>query len=186
MTTSRVLVCATGAASVLQLPAYLISLRSQARVGVTVAMSAAATRFVTPAAIDHIVDEVVDGSDPRDAFRSGHMRLALGADLVVVLPATANTIANVARGAACDLISATVLGSTCPTYFFPSMNRVMWEKPAVQRNVAQLREDGHLVPEPVYQRGFELADRSFGEHPTLPGIGEVVDIVRAALRGTVT
>jgi phosphopantothenoylcysteine synthetase/decarboxylase len=109
------------------------------------------------------------------------MRLAMRSDVVLVLPATANTIANVANGSAGDLISATILGCEKPVFFFPGMNRTMWEKPAVQRNANQLREDGYHVPEPSYQRGLELADWSVGEHPALPAPAKVIEIVKSVL-----
>ncbi|MEU6602008.1 flavoprotein [Streptomyces flaveolus] len=182
----RVLICATGAASVISLPAYLIGLRSTVPCDLTVAMSAAATQFLPPRVVAQIADRVVDGSDPNQAFESNHMHLALAADLMIVLPASANTLANAAHGLASDLVSATVLASRHPVVFLPSMNRVMWDKPALQRNVKQLREDGHKIPEPTFRRGFELADHSFGEHPGMPTPPEFLSLIEEFLKARQT
>lgn len=184
MTSERIpnlLICATGAASVISLPAYLIALRSAVPCNLTVAMSAAATQFLPPRVISQIADRVVDGSSAEQSFDSNHVHLALAADVIAVLPASASTLANAAHGLASDLISATILASKTEVLFLPSMNRVMWKKPALQRNVELLRTDGHLVPEPTLRRGFELADNSFGEHPSLPLPGEFVTLVKDLL-----
>ncbi|MGW6925179.1 flavoprotein [Streptomyces sp. NPDC054950] len=176
-----ILVCATGAASVLTLPSYLVTLQSRLECEVKLAMSSAATQFISASSLSHMVDDVIDESDREQAFKIGHMRLALEADAIVVLPASANTLSCAALGLANSLVSSIVLASPHPVLFLPSMNRLMWEKPVLQRNVASLRNDGHEVPEPVYRRGFELADRTFGEHPTLPTPGELLDLVTTLL-----
>ncbi|MEV0158157.1 flavoprotein [Micromonospora sp. NPDC050686] len=78
-----------------------------------------------------------------------HLALAAWADLVLVLPATANTLAKAVLGIADNLVSTCLLAAAAPVVLVPSMNRAMWERPAVQRNVAQLREDGYVVVPPV-------------------------------------
>ncbi|MEU8984605.1 flavoprotein [Streptomyces sp. NPDC048309] len=180
----RVLICATGAAAVLSLPHFLIGLRAKMRCHITVVMSASAARFVTPQAVRHIADKVVDGSNPDEAFASGHMKLAMGADVILVLPCSAATLSAAAHGLAHDLIPAIVLASSRPVIFFPSMHRVMWEKPALQRNISQLRADGHEVPEPAWGKAYELADRSFEEHPGLITPMALAQLVQERLQAT--
>ena len=70
------------------------------------------------------------------------------ADLFVVAPATADFLGKVANGLADDLLSTLALAAVCPALFAPAMNADMWAKPAVQRNVARLREDGVLFVDP--------------------------------------
>ena len=75
-----------------------------------------------------------------------HIELADGADLLVVAPATANLLGQFASGLAGDLLSTLYLQATCPVLLAPAMSNNMWMKPAVQRNITQLRADGcHFV-----------------------------------------
>ena len=75
-----------------------------------------------------------------------HIELAEKGQLLVVAPATANFMAKAAQGLADDLLSTLYLSFTRPVLIAPAMNCDMWEKPAVQRNVQQLRADGvHFV-----------------------------------------
>ncbi|MFI8219977.1 flavoprotein [Streptomyces sp. NPDC085932] len=180
--TPRVLICATGAAAVLSLPQVLIAIRARMRCHLTVVMSAGATRFVTAQALRHVADELVDASNPEEAFAAGHMKLAMNADLILVLPCSAATLSAAAHGLAHELIPAIVLASPKPVIFLPSMHRVMWEKPAMQRNVRQLRADGHEVPDPVWRKGFELADHSFDAHPGLGAPPALAQLVQARLQ----
>jgi phosphopantothenoylcysteine decarboxylase/phosphopantothenate--cysteine ligase len=70
------------------------------------------------------------------------------ADLIVVAPATANIIGKLAGGIADDLVSTLLLGAACPVLLAPAMNARMWQHPAVQRNVAYLREHGFVLVGP--------------------------------------
>jgi phosphopantothenoylcysteine decarboxylase/phosphopantothenate--cysteine ligase len=71
-----------------------------------------------------------------------HIELTRDKDLVVIAPATADFMAKLATGLADDLLSTLCLARNCPLLVAPAMNREMWERPATQRNVAQLRADG--------------------------------------------
>jgi phosphopantothenoylcysteine decarboxylase/phosphopantothenate--cysteine ligase len=71
-----------------------------------------------------------------------HIELSRGVDAIVVAPATADFLAKLAHGLADDLLSTTCLARDCPLLVAPAMNVEMWESPATQRNVAQLRADG--------------------------------------------
>lgn len=75
-----------------------------------------------------------------------HIELADGADLLVIAPATARILASCAGGTADDLLATLYLNCECPVLLAPAMSSPMWDKPAVQRNVEQLRADGvHFV-----------------------------------------
>ena len=81
-------------------------------------------------------------------FQGEHIGLANRAILMVVAPATANFMAEVAGGFAGDLLSTLALTTTCPLLLAPAMNCEMWAKPSVQRNVTRLRADGVHFVEP--------------------------------------
>ncbi len=77
-----------------------------------------------------------------------HVRLGQSADLVLIVPATADLMARAAAGMAGDLLTATVLTARCPVIYAPAMHTEMWEHPATAANVSLLRDRGALVLEP--------------------------------------
>jgi phosphopantothenoylcysteine decarboxylase/phosphopantothenate--cysteine ligase len=81
-----------------------------------------------------------------------HVRLGQAADLVLVVPATADLMARAAAGMAGDLLTATLLTARCPVLYAPAMHTEMWEHPATQANVALLRHRGAVVLEPATGR----------------------------------
>lgn len=143
----RVLVCVTGGIAAYK-TAALVSRLVQDGAEVTVAMTRNARRFVTPLTFRALTGRPVLTSmwlaeDP-GAFE--HLRPSENADLVIVAPATANSIGKLAGGIADDLVSTLLIGAACPVLLAPAMNTRMWTHPAVRRNVAQLHADGlHFV-----------------------------------------
>ena len=128
--------------------AALVSRLVQAGAGVSVVMTTAAREFVGPATFAALSGRpVLARAFDDDAHPLGpHIDLAERAELVCVAPATANVLAKAAGGLADDLLSTLLLSFTGPVLLAPAMNCEMWEKPAVQRNVAQLQSDGvHFV-----------------------------------------
>jgi phosphopantothenoylcysteine decarboxylase/phosphopantothenate--cysteine ligase len=109
---------------------------------VTVVMTEAATAFVTPLTFQALTGNTVRHSllDPKSEAGMGHIELARWADLILVAPCTANTIAHLARGDATDLLSALWLAADCPKALAPAMNQNMWANPATQANLETLRE----------------------------------------------
>ncbi|MEX0700508.1 MAG: bifunctional phosphopantothenoylcysteine decarboxylase/phosphopantothenate--cysteine ligase CoaBC [Planctomycetales bacterium] len=131
--------------------ADLASKLVQAGAGVSVVMTRAAEKFIGRTTFEALTGRPVhqDLFDPREHYRGEHIGLAAGADLMIVAPATAHVLAKLAHGMADDLLSTLALTITCPLLVAPAMNCEMWAKPAVQRNVAQLRDDGVLFVEPA-------------------------------------
>jgi phosphopantothenoylcysteine decarboxylase/phosphopantothenate--cysteine ligase len=128
--------------------AALVSRLVQAGAGVTVVMTAAAREFVGPATFAALTGRPVleHSFDDRSHPLGAHIDLAERAELLCVAPATANVLAKAAAGLADDLLSTLLLSFSGPLLFAPAMNCEMWEKPSVQRNVAQLKQDGiHFV-----------------------------------------
>jgi phosphopantothenoylcysteine decarboxylase/phosphopantothenate--cysteine ligase len=144
----RVAVLVTGGIAAYKV-ADLVSRLVQAGCQVRVAMTASATRFVGPATFHGLTGRPVqtDLFDPAGPPEP-HVELGDWAQLVLVAPATADTLARLASGRADDLVTATALAARCPTVLAPAMNDAMWAKPAVAENVAALRRHGHLVVEP--------------------------------------
>ncbi len=85
---------------------------------------------------------------PPDHDPLSHLELVRNADVLVVAPATANTIAKLAHGHADNLLTSAALASTCPLMIAPAMNHHMWEHPATQANVATLSERGATIVGP--------------------------------------
>lgn len=77
-----------------------------------------------------------------------HIALADRADLMVIVPATANIIGKAANGIADDMLSTVIMASSCPVMYFPAMNTRMWEHPVQQENIAKLRDLGFDVIDP--------------------------------------
>jgi phosphopantothenoylcysteine decarboxylase/phosphopantothenate--cysteine ligase len=107
----------------------------------------------------------------------GHVALGRQADLIVIAPATANTIARIAAGFSDDLLTTTVLATTAPILCAPAMNTHMYENPATQANIALLRERGMVVLEPAVGR---LAEPMVGKG-RLPEVAEIEGQIRAIL-----
>ena len=114
---------------------------------VQVVMTPSACKFITPLTLQALSGRPVYTEMWDDRVSNGmpHIELSRDRDLVVIAPATADFIAKLVRGIADDLLSTLCLARECPLMVAPAMNRQMWENPATQRNVAQLREDGIAV-----------------------------------------
>ena len=119
----------------------------EAGASVDVIMSEAACRFVGPATFEGITARPVHTS--LWSRPMAHLDLGRDAAVAVVAPATADTIARLARGSAGDLASATLLGADCPIFVCPAMNTRMWEHPATRANVGTREGYGHAIIGPA-------------------------------------
>jgi len=149
LTHYEALLCLTGGIACYK-SADLASKLVQAGCGVSVAMTSAARRFITPLTLQTVTSRAVYRSlwQGTRKYESGHISLTELADLMIVAPATADIMAKMATGIADDLISSLALSSTgeCPVLIAPAMNTRMWNAPATQANVARLREWGfHFI-----------------------------------------
>lgn len=117
---------------------------------VRVAMTQRACEFVQPLTFRALSGShvVVDDYAPDNPDPIAHITFSQTVDLFLVAPATANIIAKFANGVADDFITSTYLASTAPVLIAPAMNTSMWNHPATQRNVNQLRSDGVHIIEP--------------------------------------
>jgi phosphopantothenoylcysteine decarboxylase len=142
---------------------------------VYVVMTKSAGQLVTPMTFQTLSRNPVSSDlwEEGNGWQPGHIELADKADLFVVAPATANTIAQMAHGLAPDLLSSIYLATPAPVLICPAMNGKMFQHPATQANLATLRERGHHFVEPaegMLACGYE-------------GIGKLapVDDIRAAI-----
>lgn len=129
--------------------ADLASKLHQAGASVRVVLTAAAAQFVAPLTFRAVTHQpVATGLWSDDEAGVAHVGLAERADLLLVAPASANTLAQCAHGLAPDFLSSLYLVTRAPVLFAPAMNGHMWTHPATQANVATLRARGHRFVEP--------------------------------------
>jgi phosphopantothenoylcysteine decarboxylase/phosphopantothenate--cysteine ligase len=117
-------------------------------------LTEAGARFITPLTLASLTGQPVFGANPdSNEWRANpvveHIDLARWADLVAVVPATADILGKAANGLASDLLSTVLLATRAPVLWAPAMNSAMWSHPAVQANAARLKAFGHAFVEPV-------------------------------------
>ncbi len=133
--------------------AQVVSRLVQTDIEVTVAMTDAATRFVTPLTFEALSGRAVYSSQWQhvESHDPQHISLARAADLMLIAPCTMDMLAKLAHGRTDDvvsLIASAVDWSHQPMLIAPSMNEVMWNQPSTQRNLAQVKSDGCEIIEP--------------------------------------
>src|SRR5687767_9038275 len=121
--------------------ADVVSKLVQLGAGVTVVMSDAGAKFVTPLTFEALSGRKVHTStwELTDSADAQHIKLTERADLMLIAPATSNIIAKASHGLTDDLVSLMIAAAACPVVFAPSMNDRMWEHPIAQENVAKLK-----------------------------------------------
>ena len=122
----------------------LTRLLRKAGIAVRPVLTAAGAQFVTPLSLSALAGDKVYGElfSLTDEAEMGHIELSRSADLVVVVPATADLMAKAAQGLAGDLATTTLLATDKPVLMAPAMNVRMWDHPATRRNLATLKADG--------------------------------------------
>ena len=149
MNDREILVGVTGGIAAFK-TAALVSDLVQRGARVTVVMTEAAKQFVGESTFAALSGRPVASKlfAPAENPLGAHIELARRAELLAVAPATANYLAATAHGSANDLLSTIYLCFSGPVFFAPAMNCEMWDKPSVQRNIQQLRDDGVSIIEP--------------------------------------
>lgn len=145
----HVLLCVTGGIAVFKAAALTSKLVQEGAI-VKVIMSASACKFVTPLTFQALSRHEVytDTFAEKDPSVISHIDLADWADVILVAPATANTIGKLANGIADDMITTTILAATAPVWVAPAMNVHMYEHAAVQQNMLKLQGFGYHFIEP--------------------------------------
>jgi phosphopantothenoylcysteine decarboxylase/phosphopantothenate--cysteine ligase len=142
--------------------ASLIRLLIKEEASVQVIMTPESTQFITPLTLSTLSKKpvLVDYYDPKTGEWNNHVHLGLHADLILIAPATANTIAKLANGFCDNLLAATYLSAKCPVYLAPAMDLDMWKHPATQHNLSLLTSYGNIIIPPG---NGELASGLVGE-----------------------
>ncbi|MBE1463060.1 phosphopantothenoylcysteine decarboxylase/phosphopantothenate--cysteine ligase [Kibdelosporangium phytohabitans] len=136
-----------------------------------------ALNFVGKATFEALSHNPVYTGVFEDVPEVAHVRIGKHADLVVVVPATADLLARAAHGNANDMLTGTLLTARCPVLMIPAMHTEMWEHPATRDNVALLRSRGIVVTEPASGR---LTGTDTGKGRLADPV-EIVDIARLLL-----
>ncbi len=129
----------------------LIRLFKKSGASVRCVLTNGGAHFVTPLSVAALSEEEVytDLWSLKDETEMGHIRLSREADLVLVAPASANLISQMAYGLAEDLASTTLLATNQPVMVCPAMNPMMWQHAATQDNIATLKKRGIKIFEPA-------------------------------------
>lgn len=142
--------------------AFLIRLLIEAGAEVQVVMTKEATQFITPLTLSTLSKKpvLVEYYQPETGEWHNHVALGLWADLMLIAPATANTLAKMATGLCDNLLTAVYLSAKCPVYFAPAMDLDMWKHPSTQKNIKALLGYQNILIKPAYG---ELASGLVGE-----------------------
>ncbi len=146
--TKRIVLGITGGIAAYK-AAELARLLVKQGIEVQVAMTEAATHFITPSTMQALTGMPVLIDQWQDDKGLAHIHSSRVADAIVIAPATADFIAKLAHGLANDLLSTLCLARNCPLLIAPAMNKQMWANAATQRNVQQLMVDGVMVLGPA-------------------------------------
>ena len=149
MTSKNILLAITGGISAYK-SAILARLLIKSGHQVRVMMTASACEFITPLTFQALTGNEVhtDLLDAQAEKGMGHIELAKWADLIVIAPASANTIGKLANGLADNLVTAVILATTAPVMLAPAMNQAMWGNAIVQDNLAKLARFGFIIVDP--------------------------------------
>ena len=146
---------------------------------VDVVMTESAAKFITPLTLQSITGRQVytDMWQPVTEFKAQHIALSESADLILIAPATANTIAKLACGLADDLLACTVLATKAPVILSPAMNDNMLNNAVTQKNISKLKDRGFVIIESGYGH---LLSGKVGQG-RLPETAEIIDIMKLVL-----
>lgn len=151
----------------------LVRLLKRQGIAVRAVMTQSATEFVTPLSMAVMTEDQVYGHmfDLKEEREIGHIQLSRQADLIVICPATANILAKMAAGITDDLASTVLLATDKPVLAVPAMNVRMWNHPATQRNLTQLRADGIHIMNPD-EGAMACGEFGPGRLPEPPAVAE--------------
>lgn len=142
----KVILAITGSIAAYKTP-QLVRLLVKAGASVQVIMTEAAADFVSPLALSTVSQKEVYASVRQGAQWNNHVALGRWADVLLIAPCSANTLAKMAHGLCDNMVQAVYLSACCPVFIAPAMDEDMWQHPATKANMATLHSFGHhLVP----------------------------------------
>jgi len=160
--------------------APLVRLMIKAGADVKVVMTPDATGFITPLTLSTLSKNpvLVEYTSDETGVWNNHVELGLWADLFIIAPASANTLAKIANGLSDNLLTAVYLSAKCPVYFAPAMDLDMWKHEATQNNIQKLQSYGNILIPPG---SGELASGLYGEG-RMAEPEEIVSFVEADIK----
>jgi phosphopantothenoylcysteine decarboxylase/phosphopantothenate--cysteine ligase len=160
--------------------ATLVRLLVKAGANVQVVMTPDAANFITPLTLSTLSKNPVHIQyfTPNNGEWDNHVALGLWADILLIAPATANTLAKMANGLCDNLLTAVYLSAKCPVYFAPAMDLDMWKHPSTLQNVARLQQYGNIL---IPAGTGELASGLYGEG-RMAEPEEIVDLLSAEIK----
>ena len=146
----NILLCISGGIAAYKAPELVRQLRAQGA-NVQVVLTHSAENFVSETSLQAVSGKSVRNSlwDKSAESAMSHIELARWADCLLMAPATANLVSNLATGATPDLLTTLALATESPVFVAPAMNLKMWDKPATKRNIQRLISDGAIVLGPA-------------------------------------
>lgn len=158
----------------------IISYLKKQGANVYVIMTRNACEFITPLTIETLSGNkvITDMFKRPDYIDVKHISLANGADLFLIVPATANIIGKVANGIADDMLSTTIMATRAPVIFAPAMNNKMYENPITQNNLEKLKSYGYKIIEPSVGHlacGYDAKGK-------LPKNEEIIDYIKILVK----
>ncbi|MCB2207577.1 MAG: bifunctional phosphopantothenoylcysteine decarboxylase/phosphopantothenate--cysteine ligase CoaBC [Bacteroidetes bacterium] len=146
----KIIIGITGSIAAYKIP-FLIRLLKKAGAEVQVVMTPFAAEFVTPLTLSTLTEKPVltDFFDKGDGSWHSHVDLGLWADIILVAPLSANTMAKMATGIADNLLLTVLLSARCPVYFAPAMDLDMYKHPSTKKNIETLQLFGYSLIEPT-------------------------------------
>ena len=154
----------------------VISRLRKRNIGIHVIMTKSACEFVNPLSFQSLSQNMVitDMFNEPKHWEIQHISLAKKADLMLIVPATANIIGKIANGIADDMLSTTIMATKAPVVFAPAMNTNMYTNPIVENNINKLKEYGYKFIEPEAGR-LACGDTGKGKLANTELIAEIVE-----------
>ncbi|HCN83281.1 MAG TPA: bifunctional phosphopantothenoylcysteine decarboxylase/phosphopantothenate--cysteine ligase CoaBC, partial [Sphingobacteriaceae bacterium] len=142
--------------------AILTRLLVKSGANVKIIMTSDATHFITPLTLSTLSKNPVltEYSNPGTGEWNSHVELGLWADMMIIAPASANTLSKFAHGICDNLLTASYLSAKCPVYIAPAMDLDMWKHPSTQNNIEKVKSYGNTIINPAHG---ELASGLIGE-----------------------
>lgn len=146
----KIIIGITGSIAAYKVP-FIIRLLKKAGAEVQIIMTPAAKDFVTPLTLSALTERpvLIDPFEEKDGSWASHVELGLWADLMLIAPVTANTMAKMAMGIADNLLLTTLLSARCQVIFAPAMDLDMYKHPTTTENIKKLQSFGHILIKPV-------------------------------------
>src|SRR6188768_386288 len=138
----KILLSVTGSIAAYKMP-QAVRLLVKAGAEVKVIMTESAADFVTPLALSTVSRNPVFSNVHDGAAWNNHVALGRWADVMIVAPCSANTLAKLANGLCDNLVCAVYLSATCPVFIAPAMDEDMWAHPSTRANLERVRSFGH-------------------------------------------